>query len=94
MTTQRKTRLVLLPVQIYGLVALLTEAAYRSAYGHEASSAFMMFAMWSCVAAGFLVMIGAVIQEHLRFRGDAGLNVVLGLFFIFAAANLAPFIAR
>ena len=94
MTTQRKTRFVLLPVQIYGLAALLAQAAYRAAYGYEASSAFMMFAMWSCVAAGFLVMIGAVVQEYLRFRGDASLNVVLGLFFIFASAHLAPFIAR
>jgi hypothetical protein len=94
MTTQRKTRLGLLPVQIYGLVALLAQAAYRAAYGHEASSAFMIFAMWSCVAAGFMLMIGAVIQSHFRFRGDASLNLVLGLVFIFASAHLAPFIAR
>jgi hypothetical protein len=94
MTSQKKMRLVLLPVQIYGALALFAQAAYRAAYGHEASSAFVMFAMWSCIAAGFLAMIGAVVQEHFRFRGDAGLNVVLGLFFIFASAELAPFIAR
>ena len=94
MNAQRKTRLILMPIQIYGLAALLAQTGYRGAYGHEASSAFMIFAMWSCVAAGFLEVFGAAVQEHLRFRGDAVLNLALGLFFILASANLAPFIAR
>ena len=94
MTTHRKTRLALMPFQIYGLVTLLTQVAYRAAYGHEASSALMTFAMCSCIAAGFALMIGAAIQEHLHFRGDAGLNVVLGLVFIFASAHLAPYLAH
>ncbi len=94
MTTHQKTRLVLMPIQIYGLVALLAQAAYRSAYGHEVSSAFIMFAMWSCVVAGFLVMIGAVVQARFRFYDDTALNAVLGLALIFASAHLAPFIAQ
>jgi len=94
MTTHRKTRLVLMPFQIYGLGTLLAQAAYRAAYGHEASSAIMMLAMWSCVTVGFLLMVGAVIQSHFRFRGDASLNLVLGLVLIFVSAYLAPFIAR
>ena len=84
----------MLPVQVYGLVALLAQASYRAAYGHEASSAFMVVALWSCVAAGFLLMAGAAVQSHFRFRGEAGLNFVLGLFYIFASSKLAPFIAR
>jgi len=39
-------------------------------------------------------MIGALIQSHCRLRGDAGLNLVLGLVLIFSSAYLAPFIAR
>jgi hypothetical protein len=94
MTDQRKIRLILLPVQIYGVLALVVQAVYRMAYGHESSSAFSVFVMWSCIAAGFLAMIGAAVQAHLRFRRDAGLNIGLGLFFIFTSAYLAPFIAR
>jgi hypothetical protein len=94
MTSQQKTRLVLLPVQIYGVLALSAQAVYRAVHGHEASSAFLMFAMWSCIAAGFLTMIGAALQAHRRFRGDAGLSFAVGLFFVFASAYLAPFIAR
>ena len=94
MTTQRKIRLVLLPVQIYGLAALLAQVAYRATYGHEASSAFMSFAMVSGLAAGFLLMIGALRQSICRFRGDAALNFVMGLFFIYATVHLAPYLAR
>ena len=94
MTNQRKTQMFVLPFQVYGLIAMLAQAAYRAAYGHEASSAFMMFAMWSCIVAGFLVMIGAAIQAHIGYRKAAGLNTVLGILFIFASAHLAPFIAR
>jgi len=89
MTTQRKTRLVLLPIQIYGLVVFLALEADRAVYGPEASSAFMMFAMWSFVVVGFLTMIGAVIQFHFHFRRDASLYLVIGLFYIiYTAANL------
>ena len=94
MTSQQKTRFILLPVQICGALAVLTQTAYRAAQGHEASSPFMTSVMWSCVVAGFLTMIGAVLQAHRRFRSDAGISVVLGLFCIFASANFAPYIAR
>ena len=76
------------------MVAILTQLAYRVAYGHEASSALMTFAMWSGVTVGFFVLTGAAVQEHLQARRDAGLNAALGLFFIVAAAYLAPFIAQ
>jgi hypothetical protein len=94
MTLQQKSQMFLLPFQVYGLIALMAEIFYRAAYGHKYSSAFVMFTMWSCVVAGFVVMIGATIQAHIGFRKGAMLNALLGVFFIFVSGHYAPFIAR
>ena len=93
LTARKKVRLALLPMQCGGALAVLTQLAHRLAFGHQATSTLMTYAMWSGVTVGFLVLAGAAIQEHLRARWDAGLNAALGLFFIVAAAYLAPFIA-
>ena len=91
MTSQRKAQMILLPSKVYGFVALLVVIATSR---HYPPSVFARFALWSCIAAGFLVMIGAAIQAHYGFRKVAFLHAALGIAFIYLAAVFAPALAR
>ncbi len=94
MKTESVLRIVLLPVAGYGAIAVFALLVFRMAYGHAASTPFSSFLMWSGIGSAFALLIGALFQARLGLRRAAVITAVSALIMMFAAAHLAPYLAR
>lgn len=94
MKRERVLKIALLPVVGYGAAAVLSLWIFRMGYGHAASTPFSSFLMWSGVAAGFALLVGALIEAHLGFRRAAVKTALFAIGLILASGHLAPYLAR
>ena len=89
-----KFKILLLPFQVYSLLALFALLICRIIQGHEYNSPLVILLAWSCIISSFFWLIGSVIQAFGGMRQIACINAILAIAVIFMAAHLMPYLAK